>query len=251
MMLLLRLLLLPTVICIAAPGADSTGKFTIYMSGKPLAAEDYSIRTAGGKITFSGSGSADLGMLKINIERFEVVTDEKYSPLQASDKEQMGKANRAVTATFTGDTAKVEVDTGQGPQSKEERVHGGDIVINANLPVFPWSQLAARVRLDSTEPQQFYAYIMGQSEAPLTVTSKGKETVEFANKTATLNHIAGSMTLPSGQTVEAEFWIDDDRKIIKAAVPAQKIEVYQDGFDPKTPPAKVEGASEGKPVKNP
>ena len=251
MMRYFRLLAVIPFACLAA-AADSSGKFTIYMSGKPLANETYSIRAADGKITLSGSGMADLGMLKINIERFEVVTDDQYKPLQATDKEQMGKANRSVTATFSDNTVSSEIDTGQGPQKKEDTIHGGDIVINANMPVFPWSQLASRVKLDSTEPQQFYAFILGQAEVSLTVTSKGKEAVEFANKTVTLNHVAGSMSLPTGQPVEAEFWIDDDRKIIKASVAAQKIEVYQEGFEPKTPPLKPEGTNEDKPVrKNP
>jgi hypothetical protein len=128
------------------------------------------------------------------------------------------------------------VDTGQGPNTKEDSIHGGDVVINSNLPIFPWSMLMPRVKLDTAEPQQFYAYILGQSEAPLTVTSKGKDTVEFANKTVTLNHLFGTMALPSGPAIEADFWIDDDRRIIKAVVPGQSVEVYQQGFERKAPP---------------
>jgi hypothetical protein len=165
-----------------------------------------------------------------------VVTDDKYRPQEALDKEQMGKATRLVKATFAGNTAKTELDTGQGPTAKEDSIHGDNVVINANLPIFPWAMLAPRVKLDTTEPQQFYAYILGQAEAPLMVTSKGKEPVEFANKTVTLHHISGSMTLPGGQSIEAEIWMDDDRKVIKATVPGQSIEVYQDGFERKAPP---------------
>jgi len=235
-MLLLRCIILFGAVCAVAFAGDSSGKFTIYMSGKPIATEIYSIQTADGKITIDGSGKADLGLLKINVEQFKVVTDDKYQPLEALDKEQMGKASRLVKATFAGDMAKSEMDTGQGPAAKEDSIHGDDVVINANLPIFPWSMLAPRVKLDNAEPQQFYAYVLGQAEAPLTVTSKGKETVEFANKTVSLNHISGSMTLPGGQSIEAEIWMDDDRKIIKALVAAQNIEVYQEGFERKAPP---------------
>ena len=52
---------------------DSSGKFTIYMNGKPMAHETYSIQRADGKITIDGSGNADMGLLKINIEDFKVV----------------------------------------------------------------------------------------------------------------------------------------------------------------------------------
>jgi hypothetical protein len=235
-MLPLRWMILFCALCTVARASESSGKFTIYMSGKPIANETYSIRTAAGKITIDGSGAADLGMLKIDVEQFEVVTDDNYKPLEALDKERMGKASRSVKATFAGDTAKSEMDTGHGPVTKEESIHGDDVVINANLPIFPWSMLAPRVKLDTTEPQQFYAYVLGQAEAPLTVTARGKELVEFANKTVSLSHISGSMTLPGGQSINAEIWIDGDRKIIKALVPGQNIEVYQEGFERKAPP---------------
>jgi hypothetical protein len=171
-----------------------------------------------------------MGLLKINIEQFKVVTDEKYKPLEAVAKALMGKAKMAVDATFSGETVKSKVDTGQGPTDKEDAVHGDDLVINANLPIFPWSLLMARVKLDTREPQQFYAYVLGQSEAPLTITSKGKETVEFANKKASLHHLLGNMTLPAGP-LEADFWIDDDRRIIKMLAPGLGVEVYQEGFE--------------------
>src|SRR5207253_3123055 len=87
-MLLLRSIIFSCAICVVTCAADSSGKFTIYMSGKPIANETYSIQTADGKITIDGSAKADLGMLKINVEQFKVVTDDKYKPLEALDKEQ-------------------------------------------------------------------------------------------------------------------------------------------------------------------
>ena len=230
MMLPIRSATLFCAICAVVSAADTSGKLTIYLAGKPVATENYSIKSGGGKIWIDGSGSYDMGLLKIDIEQFKVVTDEKYKPLEAVAKALMGKAKMAVDATFSGETVKSKVDTGQGPTDKEDAVHGDDLVINANLPIFPWSLLMARVKLDTKEPQQFYAYVLGQSEAPLTIVSKGKETVEFANKKASLHHLSGNMTLPAGP-LEADFWIDDDRKIIKMLAPGLGVEVYQEGFE--------------------
>jgi len=229
-------------LCAAATAGDTSGKLTIYLAGKPVAHETYAIKSGDGKITIDGSGLADMGLLKINIEQFKVVTDSHYKPLEAVARAQMGKAKMAVDSAFAGETVKSKVDMGQGqgPEDKEDAVHGDDVVINANLPIFPWSMLMARVKLDSSAPQQFYAFVLGQSEAPLTIVSKGKETVEFANKKVRLNHLSGNMTLPTGP-VEAQFWIDDDRKIIKMLVPGQGVEVYQEGFERKAPPPKPEG----------
>jgi hypothetical protein len=230
MMLPIRSATLFCAICAVVSAADTSGKLMIYLSGKPVATENYSIKSGGGKIWIDGSGSYDMGLLKINVEQFKVVTDEKYNPLEAVAKAQMGKAKMMVDATFSGETVKSKVDMGQGPTDKEDAIHGDDLVINANVPVFPWLLLMARVKLDTTEPQQFYAFVLGQAEAPLTIASKGKETVEFANKKASLHHLSGSMTLPSGP-LEADFWIDDDRKIIKMLVPAWSVEVYHEGFE--------------------
>lgn len=231
-----RLLLVPIAAACALAAADSSGKFNIYMNGKPIAHETYSIQNADGKITIDGSGHADMGLIKIDIQQFKVVTDDSYKPLEAAAKATMGKAHMSDDAIFTDALAKNTIDTGQGPRQKEDPIHGGDVVINANLPIFPWSLLAPRIKLDSADPQQFYAYILGQAEAPLTITSKGLEAVEFANKTVKLNHVAGSMPRPDGQTLEADIWLDDDRRIIKMIVPSQNVEVYQDGFERKPPP---------------
>jgi hypothetical protein len=142
----------------------------------------------------------------------------------------------AVKTIFTDDTARNELDTGQGPHLKEDSIHGDDLVINSNLPIFPWSLLAPRVKLGTPEPQSFHAYILGQAEAPLTVTSKGSENVEFANKTSKLNHVSGSMSTPTGQTINADIWLDSDGRIIKMLVPGQNVEVYQEGFERIAPP---------------
>ncbi len=96
------------------------------------------------------------------------------------------------------------------------------------------------MKLDSTEPQAFHAYIIGQSEVPLTVTSKGKEPVEFDGKSEDLNHIMASLPLQEGKTTDIDFWINDAGKLIKARVPSQSVEAYQQGYAPKPKPAPAE-----------
>ncbi len=32
-----------------------------------------------------------------------------------------------------------------------------------------------------------------------------------------------------------DFWVDDNRKLIKIAVPSQGVEAYQEGFEPLAP----------------
>lgn len=224
--------------CAALLSAESaSGKLTVYMAGKPVANETYSIQKAAGKVEIDGSGAADLGMLKVTIDQFKVITDDKYNPLEAAVKAQMGKANITVRSTFTADKVKSDIDTGQGTNVKEDSIHGGDLIINSNLPVYPWSLLFPRVKLGESKPQQFHAYVLGQMEVPLTVTAKGKESVEFADKTAELNHIAAALPNAQGQLINLDFWVDDDRKIIKMSVPSQNAEAYQEGYTPKPRPA--------------
>jgi hypothetical protein len=82
--------------------------------------------------------------------------------------------------------------------------------------------------------------VLGQAEENASVVFKGREPVEFAAKTAQLNHLAVTGTTPQGQPISLDFWVDDNRKIIKMAVPSQGVEAFQDGFEPKAPAASSE-----------
>jgi hypothetical protein len=116
-------------------------------------------------------------------------------------------------------------------------VHAGAVVVNANVPLYPWTVLAMRASFGSHEPQQFPVYVIGQAEVDASVVFKGRESVEFAGKTAELNHLSVTGSTPQGQPISLDFWVDDNRKIIKMAVPSQGVEAFQDGFEPKAPAA--------------
>lgn len=226
----------------AAPASAETaqpangGKLTVYMSGKPVATEAYTIRKADGKIDVNGSANAALGTIKIVIDQFEVVTNDKFQPLDATAKGKLGQVQMNVKTTFADGKATSHVDSGQGPQTKENTASPDAVVVSANFPFYPWSLLAMRAELKNQDPQQMPIYILGQSEVPGTVVFKGRETVEFAGKTAELNHLTVSGTPPDGQPISLDFWVDDSRNLIKIAVPSRGVEVYQEGFDRKAPP---------------
>lgn len=232
-----------------ASNAGNGGKLNIYMAGKPMATETYSVDKSDGKITVSGSGNAAIGPMKIDIEQFKVVTDDKYQPLEALAKAKLGQIQMNVKTTFADGKASNEIDSGQGPKTKEDAVSANAIVVNANLPLYPWSFLAMRADLKNQDPQQFPIYVLGQAEVVGTVVFKGRETVEFANKTADLNHITMDGKTPQGQAISLDFWLDDSRKVVKIAVPSQGVEAYQDGFDRKAPPETPKPESGDKPLK--
>jgi hypothetical protein len=217
------------------------GKLAIYMAGNQVATETYTVQKSESGIEIDGSGSASLGTIKIDIERFQVLTDAKYQPIEAIGKAKLGQIQMNVNATFADGQAKNEIDTGQGPQTKMVAVHPGAIVVNSNLPLYPWTLLAMRASFDTQQPQQFPVYVLGQAEVNATVVFKAREHVDFAGKSADLNHLAVTGTTPQGQPISLDFWVDDNRKLIKIAVPAQGVEAYQEGFepsrDPKTPAA--------------
>ena len=222
----------------AASASADKGKLTVYMGANPIATENYTVRKADGKIEVNGSGNAAMGPMKIDIEQFKVVTDEKYQLLEAAAKAKLGQVQMNVKTTFADGKAKSEVDTGQGPQTKEDDVHPDAIVVNAQLPLYPWSFLLMRADFKTKEPQQFPVYVIGQAEVTATVVFKGREPVEFAGKTVELNHLKADGATPQGQKVSLDFWVDDNRKLIKLAVPSQGVEAYQEGFERKAPPPK-------------
>jgi hypothetical protein len=220
----------------AATSSSNAGKLTLYMTGKPIATENYTVQKADGKIEVNGSANATLGPIKIDIEQFKVVTDEKFQPLGATAKGKLGQVQMNVSTSFADGKAKNQMDSGQGPQSKEDAVSPGTLVVSANFPLFPWSLLALRAEMKNQDPQQLPIYVLGQSEVPGTVVFKGREKVEFEGKTAELNHLTVSGTPPDGAPLVLDFWVDDNRKVIKIAVPARGVEAYQEGFDRKAPP---------------
>jgi len=212
--------------------SDAGGKLVVYMQGSPVATEAYTLKKSASGVDLDGSGSATLGTMKIDIEKFEVVTNSKLEPVQAIAKAKLGTIPMNVSTTFAGGEAKNEIENGQGPQTRSIPVHAGAIVVNANLPLYPWTLLAMRASFDTHDPQPFPIYVLGQAEVNGTVVFKGREHVDFAGKSAELNHLTASGATPQGQPISLDFWVDDNRKLIKIAVPSQGVEAYQDGFEP-------------------
>ena len=216
--------------------ADGGGKLTIYLNGTAIANETYTIQQSDGKIDLSGSGSAHLGQVQATIDQYRVVTDDKYEPLEADVKAKVGQNEVHVKTTFAGGKAKNDVTTSQGETTKEDAVSPDTIVVSQNIPLFPLSMVARRASFAVPDVQNFHAYILGHGEVPLTVTYKGKETVEFANKKSELNHLEATLTPAEGKTIDLEFWVPDDRQIVKLTVPSQHLEAYQEGYEPKPQP---------------
>ncbi len=208
------------------------GKLAIYMGGNPVAAETYTVKKSADGFDIDGSGTATLGPMKIDIERFRVLTNAQYQPREAIAKAKLGQIQMNVNTTFADGQAKNEIDNGQGPQTKVIAVDPGAIVVNANLPLYPWSILAMRASFDTGQPQQFPVYVLGQAEVKATVIFKGRERVDFAGKSVELNHLAVSGNTPQGQAISLDFWVNDNRKLIKIAVASQGVEAYQEGFAP-------------------
>jgi hypothetical protein len=202
------------------------------MAGNPVANESYTVKKSDQGIEIDGSGEATLGTMKIDIERFDVRTNSKYEPVEAIAKAKLGSIPMNVDTTFAQGQAKNQIENGQGAQTKLIPVHADPVVVNANLPLFPWTLLAMRASLETHDPQQFPVYVLGQAEVNATVVFKGREHVDFAGKSAELNHLAINGSTPQGQPISLDFWVDDSRKLIKIAVPAQGVEAYQEGFEP-------------------
>jgi hypothetical protein len=216
-----------------APAGSGAGKFTIYMGGNQIATETYSLTHDDGHYDLSGSGTAQMGQMKIDVEQYRVVTNDAYQPIEASVKAKMGQVAMAVKTTFSGGVAHNEIDTGQGPQKKDDPAGAGDVVISQNLPLFPFTLLARRVNTSTRDPQQFTAYVLGQGEAPLSVVYKGKDKVAFANRSEELNHFTATLTPPQGQPIAAEVWtLPGEGSIVQLTVPQHGVEVYQEGYEP-------------------
>ncbi len=226
------------------------GEFTVYMSGNAVETEKYSLVSADGKYTWSGSGEAHMGPMQMKIQNYTIVTDAKYQPLEADLDMQLGQILRKVKTTFAAGKARSEIASPQGPQIKEDPVSADTVVLAYPVPVFPLAVLARKVSFEPGQTQQLHAYLIGQKEVPVTVKYLGQETVEFANQKADLHHLTGSVTLQPGQEMSMDMWVTDDRQIAKILVPAQKVEVYRQGYDRIVPPAQTAAPADPAPPKS-
>jgi hypothetical protein len=224
------------VICTIGLFAEDN-KLTIYMGGKPTATETYTVAKDDNKIEISGTANAQIGTMKVSIDKFDLIEDAKYQPVSVDAKATLGQMKISHVVTFADGKAKDEATTGQVTKSKEDVIHPDTLVINSTLPMFAWSVLAFRAKAEGSDPQSFYAYVVGQGENPVTVVSKGIENVEFAGQKANLNHFVVTFKQSAaGDPVTADLWVNDARRIIKIAVPAQSVEAYQDGYAPVPKP---------------
>ena len=122
-----------------AASAPGSGKLTIYMGGKPTESESYTVQNSDGKIMLSGSGHAAIGPMKVDIDEFNIVTDEKFQPIEAAAKGKMGQIQMNVKTSFAAGKATNQVDNGQGVQTKEDPVHPDAIVVYNPFPFYPWT----------------------------------------------------------------------------------------------------------------
>ncbi|HVT91434.1 MAG TPA: hypothetical protein VHD76_01215 [Bryobacteraceae bacterium] len=231
----------------AGSGTAGSGKLTVYMNGIKMATETYTFASSDGKYTWTGSGHAQMGPMELDIERYRIVTDEKYHPLEAELKTKMGQIAREVKTTFAGGKAHNVTETPKGPQVKVDDVSPDAVIMAFPLPVFPLAALARRISFKTGDPQEFHAYLLGQREVPVTVKYLGKDSVEFANQTAQLNHVSGNVELQAGQPLTVDLWEDDNRRIIRILAPSHHIDVYQEGYEPKPAPPETPAAPEPKP----
>jgi len=214
--------------------SPNAGKLTVYMAGNQVASESYTVQRSNGRIDIAGSGNATLGTMKVDIDKFEVITNDKYEPLEASAKGSLGQIHMSVKTSFAGGKARNESDTGQGSQTKEDTVHTDAVVVNSNLPLYPWTALAMRASFANHDPQPFPIYVLGQSEVMANLVYQGREKVDFQGQATELHHLSVTGSTPQGQPMSMDLWVDDSRKLIKLAVPSQGVEAYQEGYAPKS-----------------
>lgn len=229
------------LVCALSLGAEEN-KLTIYMAGKVSASETYSVQKSDGKIEISGTGNAQLGTMKVSIDMFDLIEDASFQPLSVDAKATMGQMKMVHTVTFGEGKAKDQITMGQQPTKvKEDAVHPDPLVINSTLPLFAWSILALRAKVDTSDPQSYNAYIIGQGENPVTVISKGVESVEFLDKKSDLNHLVVTFKQSAAaDPITAHLWMNDARRIIKIAVPSMNVEAFQEGYAPVPKPPEPE-----------
>jgi hypothetical protein len=204
-------------------GLREQSEFGIYVAGKEIGREKFSIQSSGDSVTSSSTLSfrdPRKGGPNVKLET-ELVMDARLVPRDYQLRTDVGGQKGALQATFAGGEAHFKYNG--SPTSSGLLVGDRFSVLDTN--VFHHFVFIARLfDFDSKEKQQSMEVIVPQEMANglLKVSDAGVEQVDLRGKKKDLHHLQAD----SG-TVQIHLWVDEQHILYKIALPVKGIEVVR------------------------
>jgi hypothetical protein len=200
-------------------------KFYIYVSGKEVGQEKFSIQDSGDSISSSSTMSfRDPKTNQSAKKETELVMDNRLMPQSYKFRADIGGKTGSMKAVFTQGEAKFAYEAGGPPITSGLLVGDRYTVLDTN--VFHHFALIARLfDLDSKEKVQSIEVVIPQelSNGILKISDAGFEKTDMRGKKKELHHLKAD----TGR-VQIDLWIDAQHILYKIALPLKAIEVIRE-----------------------
>ena len=211
---------LPAAALWAAPlaaqtGGNDAGTFRVYVEGREVGTEEFTIRTSG-----SGVGAETVATGKVSLRlpsgSLELTPRLRASGVGADPVAYQvdigGDAPRRITETIGGGRVSARITSGTGEQLREYVASQGAVVLEENVAhhFYFIAQRTRSGRIPVIIPSQ-------NRQVMATVSSRGEERTQVGDVQATLFRMV--VTPAGGQ--EHHVWVDTLGRVIKVEVPAR------------------------------
>jgi hypothetical protein len=200
----------------AQTGAEDTGTFRVFVEGREVGTEEFSIRETGAG-TNAEVGATGRVTLSLATGTLDLQSRLRASGLQASpvayEVAVGGSAPRKIVGTIGSGRFSAKIVTPSGEQLREYVASDGAVVLDEGV-AHHYYFLARRTHSGSVPvlvPRE-------NRQVMATVTDRGEERVDVGGTTATLYHL---VVQPRGGD-EHHVWVDDLNRVIKVEIPARQ-----------------------------
>ncbi|MDM7995557.1 MAG: hypothetical protein QUT30_07735 [Acidobacteriota bacterium] len=207
-----------------AKGRPETAQFKIFLDGKEIGEEKFSITVSGDAISSrSVVNLRDVGYkrLKVQLES-ELSMDSFYMPRSYQLRTNVDGQKGTINGTFTKGEATFEYRGSGNP--RQRGLLTGDSYVLLDTNVFHHFIFVARLfDFSANKGQSIEAVIPQELDGGiLKVSEIGIEIIQIGGKRRDLRHLRAD----SG-VLQIDLWVDDQRTLYKIAVPSKRIEVIR------------------------
>ncbi len=228
----LDLLLISLVFILLQPIGHSSEKkpsredaqFTIYIAGKEVGREKYSIQDSGDSISSTSVVTyRDPGNQQQNVRvETQLNMDAQYLPRSYQLKTDVGGQKGAVAGTFTPGQAIFEYQGKGNPRKSGLLVGDRYLILDTNV-FHHYIFLVRRFEFGANKPQSIEVIIPQElDQGIIKINEIGSDKISVQGKRRELHHLRAD----SGQ-LQIDLWIDDQKVLYKIALPAKGIEVIR------------------------
>jgi hypothetical protein len=201
------------------------GRFNIYVAGKEIGQEKFSIQSSGDSIASRSSLSfRDPANNRQNVKMdTDLTMDSRFIPRSYQVRTDANGQKGMLKGTFAKGQAEFEYLAGGSPKKTGLLVGDRYLILDTNV-FHHFIFIARSFDLNSKEKSQSMEVVIPQEfeNGLLQVSNLGSEKLSVSGKNREVHHLRADTGL-----VQIDLWVDDNRVLCKIALPAKRIEVVR------------------------